>query len=136
MPSAFREMSENFGIFLWGAVWASSGFLSVVISEVFIAWAAGHPIEWHHTFQLAGLATAPTLLAYWKSHKNLLALPQSVQGKLNLAQEATLKANAQIEQIVSEAGDAHLPSIPVQLAQSDKIQTAVAALKDLKVDRS
>ncbi len=134
MPSAFREMSENFGLFIVGAIWAGAGFLSVVVSDAFLAWATGKPIEWHHTFQLAGLATAPALAAYWKSHKNLLALPQSVQGKLNLAQDATLKANAQIEQIVSEAGDVHLPSIPVQLAQSDKIQTAVAALKDLKVD--
>lgn len=134
MPSAFREMSENFGIFLWGAVWASSGFLSLVVAEIFFAWTGGKAIEWDHTLKLAAASTAPALLGYWKSHQNLLSLPSTIQGKLNLAQEATLKANAQIEQVVVESGGANLPSIPLQLAQSDKIQTAVAALKDLKAD--
>lgn len=78
---------NNFRVFALGLVWTCAGGVTASVVEMWDDWHTYQQIDWEHVWKLAIAGAAPLAIAYYRKHKALLQLPESVRLRLAWAEQ-------------------------------------------------
>lgn len=88
VESGKRYFLRNLGLFVWGLVWAIVGSLGPAATQLIIGVTKyrDYPIDWTQIEYSALSGTAIAMFGYWRSHQNLLAIPDEYRRIIDAAQ--------------------------------------------------